>query len=405
MIELTSSPKVYCGQTERSTTPEETLRSIEALTTVAGITRVADITDLDRIKIPVYSCIRPTAADGAISVYNGKGGTAVEARVAGIMEGIERYSAEAVPRDLTSVSYEVLSRTDDAVDPADLILPHTTDRRMELPWADAWDIAQNAPVNAPLCAVIHPNPHYLPALFRSSSNGIASGNTLEEAVFYALTEVIERDSWSLVETTRDTGPAVTGLTGAAAAMLEKFTAAGVEVTLKDITSDLGIPTIAAVADDVTLKDPRLLTIGMGTHTNPEIAVIRALSEVAQSRATQIHGAREDATIAAFREMMGYDRVKRMNAYWFRVEETRPFSEVTGCATPDFRTDILAIIDRLKAAGLDRVFVADLTDPEMNVPVVRVIVPGLECFTIDNERRGTRCTDAERRRLHRPKPSA
>lgn len=405
MIELTSSPKVYCGQTERSTTPEETLRSIEALTTVAGITRVAEITDLDRIKIPVYSCIRPTAADGAISVYNGKGGTAVEARVAGIMEGIERYSAEAVPRDLTSVSYEVLSRTCDAVDPADLILPKTTDRRMELPWVDAWDITHNASVMVPLCAVIHPNPHYLPALFRSSSNGIASGNTLEEAVFYALTEVIERDSWSLVEITRDTGPAVTGLTGAAAAMLAKFTAAGVEVTLKDITSDLGIPTIAAVADDVTLKDPRLLTIGMGTHTNPEIAVIRALSEVAQSRATQIHGAREDATIAAFREMMGYDRVKRMNSYWFCVDATRPFSELPGCATPDFLTDIHAIIDRLNAAGLDRVIVADLTDPELNVPVVRVIVPGLECFTIDNERRGARCTDAERRRLHRPKPSA
>ncbi len=405
MIELQPSPKVYCGQTERSKTPEETLASIEPLVQIAGITRVADITDLDRIKIPVYSCIRPTAADGAISVYNGKGGTEAEARVAGIMEGIERYSAEAMPRDLSMISYDMLSLAEDCLNPEDLILPRTTDPRMELPWVDAWDIANSCSLKVPLCAVIHPNPHYLPGLFRSSSNGIASGNTMEEAIFYALTEVIERDSWSLVEATRDTGPVVTGLFGHAAEMLAKFTAAGVEVTLKDITSDLGIPTIAAVADDVTLKDPRLLTIGMGTHTNPEIAVIRALSEVAQSRATQIHGAREDATIAAFREMMGYDRVKRMNAYWFRCESEKPFSEIAGCATQDFQTDILAIVERLKAAGLIRVLVTDLTDPDLGIPVVRVIVPGLECFTIDNERRGKRCIDAERRHLHRSKSAA
>ncbi|MDR3102240.1 MAG: YcaO-related McrA-glycine thioamidation protein [Methanocalculaceae archaeon] len=404
MIRLRSSPKIYCSQTERSKTPEDTLAFVKQLTQTAGITRVADITDLDRIKIPVYSCIRPTAADGAISVYNGKGGTEVEARVAGIMEGIERYSAEAVPHNLSLVSYAAIARVENAIDPVDLILPQRADPKMELPWMDTWDIANNCPSKVPLCAVIHPNPQYLPSLFRSSSNGIASGNTMEEAIFYALTEVIERDSWSLAEAARDTGPAITNLTGAAAKMLAKFTKAGIEVTLKDITSDIGIPTVAAVADDVLLQDPRLLTIGMGTHTNPEIAVIRALSEAAQSRATQIHGAREDATIAAFREVMGYDRVKRMNAYWFRVEKTKAFSEIAGCATPDFRTDIFAIIDQLKAAGLERVLITDLTDSELGVPVVRVIVPGLECFTIDNERRGKRCINAEHRRLHRSKPS-
>ncbi|HJJ55066.1 MAG TPA: methanogenesis marker 1 protein, partial [Methanocorpusculum sp.] len=88
MIELKSSPKVYTGWTERSADPADTLARIEKFTTEAGITRVADITDLDRLGIPVYSCIRPAAADGAISVYNGKGGTEEEARAAGIMEGI-----------------------------------------------------------------------------------------------------------------------------------------------------------------------------------------------------------------------------------------------------------------------------------------------------------------------------
>ncbi|HJJ30380.1 MAG TPA: YcaO-related McrA-glycine thioamidation protein [Methanocorpusculum sp.] len=400
MIKLQSSPKVYIGWTERSCTPKETLERIEKFVPEAGITRVADITDLDRIGIPVYSCIRPTAADGAISVYNGKGGTPEEARVAGIMEGIERYSAEAIPRDIANIPYSCIRRTETALDPIDLILPNSTNADLDVPWVEGWDITNDESIKVPLCAVIHPNPFSYPTLFRTSSNGIASGNTLEEAIFYALTEVIERDAWSLVETTRNTGPKLIDLPPRAAEMLAKFTAVGIEVTLRDITSDVGIPTIAAVSDDIELKDPRLLTIGMGTHTNPEIAMIRALSEVAQSRATQIHGAREDATLAEFREMMGYDRVKRMNAYWFKGDEYRSANEIPNIATDDFKTDIELIVKNLAAVGLDRVIVFDLTDPVLQIPVVRVVVPGLECYTIDNERRGQRCVDIERRRLHR-----
>ncbi len=93
-MRLTSRPKVDDGDGQRSTTAEETLRRVEPLTKKAGITRVADITRLDRIGIPVFSSIRPEAGTGAISVYNGKGLTETQARVSAIMEGIERYSAE-----------------------------------------------------------------------------------------------------------------------------------------------------------------------------------------------------------------------------------------------------------------------------------------------------------------------
>ena len=180
MIELHSSPKVYRGWTERSCTPKETLERIEKFVPDAGITRVADITDLDRIGIPVYSCIRPAAAEGAISVYNGKGGTEEEAKVAGIMEGIERYSAEAIPRDISAVSYaDMKINGQNPINPEDLILPVTADSTQNIPWVKGWDIANNEEVSVPFCAVVHPNPYYMPTLFRSSSNGVASGNTLE----------------------------------------------------------------------------------------------------------------------------------------------------------------------------------------------------------------------------------
>ena len=88
----------------------------------------------------------------------------------------------------------------------------------------------------------------------------------------------------------------------------------------DLTADINIPTIAASADDTLTKDAGLLTLGIGTHLDPEVAILRALTEVAQSRATQINGAREDTVRADFAREAGYERMKRINKYYFRQEE-------------------------------------------------------------------------------------
>lgn len=302
MIRLQSCRKAYIRETQRTVPPEETLRLARARLPAAGITRVADITNLDRIGIPVFSSIRPTAEEGAISVYNGKGATPVEAEVSAMMEGIERYSSEIRDRETIIGRYSEVSAERTAINPEDLILPPLVPADMAIPWVEGYDIVQEEEVLVPAHAVFHPLPVTYGRLFRTNTNGLASGNTLEEATFHALMEVVERDAWSLVEVTRNTGPRIEGIdNGLAADLLAKFAAAGVEVTLKDITSDIGIPTVAAVADDVVLKDPTLLTIGMGSHTSAYIAVLRALTEVAQSRLTQIHGAREDTDKADIRK--------------------------------------------------------------------------------------------------------
>ena len=170
--------------------------------------------------------------------------------------------------------------------------------------------------------------------------------------------------------------------------------------MRDITSDIGIPTIAAVADDVLLKDPTLLTIGIGTHTNARIAVMRALTEVAQSRLTQIHGAREDTVTADIRKKMGYDRVKRINGYWFKDNGTVSYEKLRSYDSDDFAKDIRFAIEALQKRGLDRVIVVDLTREEIGVPVVRVIVPGLEAYAMDPERRGDRLRHAKNHRFSR-----
>jgi putative methanogenesis marker protein 1 len=393
--------KRYAFETQRAVPPEETLARVEGLLPLAGITRVADITGLDRIGIPVFSSIRPTAHAGAVSVYNGKGATPAEARVSAMMEGIERFSAEFREQDYLVAGFSFLPS--EGVDPADLILPEGADTSTEIPWVRAWDISSDREILVPANAVLHPFPRLYPSLFRSNTNGLASGNTMEEAIFHGLMEVIERDAWSLAESIRSTGPEIMEAdVGIAGDLMKKFAGAEVAVRLKNLTSDIGVPTIAAVSDDTRLRDPALLTIGIGTHTNAGIAVLRALTEVAQSRLTQIHGAREDTTTADFRKRMGYDRTKRMNRHWFEADGEVDFFSIRSCDTRDFRDDIQCVILLLRKAGLDRVLVADLTRPEIGVPVVRVIVPGLEVFAMDPERSGKRCHAAQDRHFRRAK---
>jgi len=402
-MQLHSCKKTYNHETQRASPLNETLTRIEPKVPAAGITRVADITNLDRIGIPVFSCIRPTAEDGAITVYNGKGATVEESRISAIMEGIERYSAEAHDRDIRVALFQELEGREPVINPLDLILPEgaVTDRFMS--WYQGYDIVNNKTLWIPAFAVFHPVPPRHRGVFRTNTNGLASGNTIEEAIFHALSEVIERDAWSLVESTRNTGPAVVGIDDPVIQdMQKKFADAQVEVTIRDITSDIGIPTIAAVADDVLLKDPSLLTIGIGTHTSARIAVMRALTEVAQSRLTQIHGAREDTTIADLRKKMGYERAKRINGYWYRDNGTVDYKTIPSSDTDDFLKDINNIIAALEKQGLDRVIVIDLTREEIGIPVVRVIVPGLEVFAMDPERRGERVKHAKDHRLSRPK---
>ena len=404
-MRLRSCLKKYKDDTQRALAPEDTLSRIDSKMPAAGITRVADITNLDRIGIPVFSSIRPMAENGAISVYNGKGATPIEAKVSAMMEGIERYSGEVKERELSISRFSELKKEQNALDPSDLILPEGSDPESEIPWVNGYDIMNDEEILVPANAVFHPLAHSYKLLFRTNTSGLASGNEIEEAIFHGLAEVIERDAWSIVEATRSTGPIIQNVgNGRAGDLLTKFSQAQVAIYLKDITSDIGIPTCAAVSDDIKLRDPTLLTTGMGTHTCADVAVLRALTEVAQSRLTQIHGAREDTTVADFRKRIGYERTKRLNKHWFDISMSKDSAEIKSHDSDDFLEDIKFMTGRLEEAGMDRVIVVDLTREEIGVPVVRVIVPGLEISAVDSERVGGRVKNAKGRRVPGAKPS-
>jgi ribosomal protein S12 methylthiotransferase accessory factor len=204
--------------------------------------------------------------------------------------------------------------------------------------------------------------------------------------------VIERDAWSICEAGKKAKAdlALGDDTVLSSELLARFTMNGVEIHLKDLTSDIGVPTFGAASDDIETRDPSLLTMGMGSHLSPEIAVVRALTEVAQSRLTQIHGAREDTVDAKGRQQLGYDRVKRINRMWFDSSGTeRNVGSIVALDTPDIYDDIQVLLSQLNERGFKKVIAVDLTRKELGIPVVRIIIPGMEVFAMDEERVGPR----------------
>ena len=401
-MKLNSCIKRYKKDTHRVISPRETLTNIEPKSKIAGITDVVEITNLDRIGIPVFSSVRLDAERGSISAYNGKGTTPVEAKVSTIMEGIERYSAEIQNRPTIIKSYSSLLKSENALDPKELILPrhYTSVENIPIPWVKGYDLMKKEEIFVPANAVFHPLPSRYNRLFRTNTNGLASGNKIEEAIFHGLAEAIERDAWSLVEMTRDTGPNILIEKGNSFDLLNKFSSANVSVYIKDITSDVGIPTFAAASEDVLSKDPTLLVIGMGSHTNVDVALIRALTEVAQSRLTQIHGLKVDMRDTLFKKRTGYEGIRNMNDYWFDASESRKLNETRSLDYDDFMDDINYTIERLKSVGLNHVIVVDLTKGEIGIPVVKVIVPGLEVYAMDPERLGQRCINFKNKHIHK-----
>ena len=390
----------YFEGTHRVIAPKKTIEINENKLKIAGITRIADITDLDRIGLPVFTAIRPTAEDGAISIYGGKGISKDHAKASAMMEGFERYSAEKQETDKTTIAtINEISQKGEYIDPKSLNLPSKYEKEdissIPLEWSLANDLITGHKYYIPSNAVFHPynQENNLNSLFKSNTNGLASGNVIDEAILHGIFEVIERDAWSIFELTHKNYSQI-NLDSIKSKLinktLEKFESNGIKIKLMDFTADIKIPTIAASADDTITKDAGLLTLGMGTHLDPEIAILRALTEVAQSRATQINGAREDTVRADFAREAGYERMKRINKYYFREEKKQiSLQDIENKSTTSINEDLDIVKEELIANEIKQILYTNLTRPELDVSVVRVIIPEMEVYSLDSSRAGYR----------------
>jgi YcaO-like protein with predicted kinase domain len=356
-----------------------------------GITRVANVTGLDCIGIPVTTVCRPNSR--SLSVSQGKGATLDAAQTSGLMEAVELFHAENVALPLRFCSYEELRYSHRVVDPE--ALPRVSGSLfhadLKLLWCEGRELfgpsLDGPSVLVPLEMVHTDDTQRLPggACFPAGSNGLASGNYMLEAISHGLCEVVERDAttlWRLsdiaVQDRCRLDPRTIDDAGCSE-LLDAFTRAGAAVGIWEITSDVGIPAFACF---LAPRQPGIMrheayARGYGCHPSRAVALSRALTEAAQSRLTVISGSRDDIKREDFQLLQDPDNVARTRDRIMQPEFPRDFREVADFDASTLEDDVGWEIERLRTAGFGQVIAVDLTKPEFGIPVVHVIVPGLE----------------------------
>src|SRR5438128_811065 len=264
-----------------------------------GITRLGNITGLDRIGIPVAVAVRPNSR--SVSVSQGKGVDLTQAMTSALMEAIEGFHAEEVGEGRRA-SYRELATNHCVVDPRTLC---TTGRPFDLdapiPWLEGFDLLRQEPCWVPAEIVHTDYTQPLDGYFLAGSNGLASGNHPVEAISAAICELVERDAVALWSASGMLARAQRALDIASVddsgcrALLAKYEGAGIAVRLWDVTTDIGIAAfVCDIRDPSSSEQDRLHRFqGSGCHPDRAIALIRALTEAAQTRLTYITGIRDD----------------------------------------------------------------------------------------------------------------
>jgi ribosomal protein S12 methylthiotransferase accessory factor len=374
--------------THRARSPAATLRAYSPFMPQMGITRLANITGLDRIGIPVYVAIRPNSRSLAVS--QGKGIDGDHAKASALMESMELWHAEHIDAPMRVESYWVLAEETKVADVFRLPRRGGASLRPELPipWIQGYDLLQAEPTWVPFEVTSMNTVLALtaPPTYFTSSNGLASGNNLLEALLHALLEVIERDSlaeWSDLPPERRAATKVDVTTISdpeCREMLERYERARQEVSLWDITSAiLGLPAYMCVIGDQDESGPwRTLGLfrGYGCHTDARVALARALAEAAQSRLTIISGSREDNPPSSYAAAKESRYVALQRAFFFKDKGTVSFAARPGMFTPTFEGDIEVVLQGLRRRGIEQAVFVDLTKPTLGIPVVKVTVPGL-----------------------------
>ncbi len=376
--------------------PAALLRDLSLHFADLGITRLARQTGLDRIGIPCYAAIRPNSA--TLATHQGKGVDDISAQLSAVMEAAEYAIAEAPEtpqRTLTikaarAASFDLLDVTH--------LLPRgaAIDENQPIRWVEGFALATGAPVLVPYDAVVLGTPPADLVGLSQSTNGIAAGTQLSGAVLHALCEIVERDSVCLWSYKLDAAAQATAVSTAAFgdaavdALADKIARAGFRLRLFDQTSNIGIPVIYAALFPADGAERHFdLTTGASCHPVAAVAARRAIVEAAQTRITNIAGARDDIVDDEYDQQLG-------RSIAVLTEDTPALRPAPAGLSADSSEDVLiaALEAGLAKAGLKRIIVIPLGGERFGIEVARLYVPGLEDrLTNSNWRPGSRATAA------------
>jgi ribosomal protein S12 methylthiotransferase accessory factor len=327
----------------------------------------------------------------------GKGSTAEQGEASALMEAIERYSGifqgdeirvtrrftDFAARDVI-VPNKVLLFSDaqyrqgeaPAPDLDEPQRPIRLDRSAEIEWSPVWSLRDKRFKFLPTTLLYF---FYRgPAAFLADSNGCAAGNTREEAIVQGFLELVERDAYAIWWYNRVQRPEVD---------VDKFedsyirdlrtqlAETGRKLWVLDVTGDLGIPTFVAITHWMQ-NGQENIEFGSGSHFDPRIALLRALTELNQflSIGLMDGASGEKSTLDGTTPLRIKDHPYLIPS---GISPIQPdFSAKSGHL--DARAQVLDCVRLTKRAGLD-FLVLDQTRPDIEVPVVRVIVPGMRHF--------------------------
>jgi YcaO-like protein with predicted kinase domain len=377
-------PKVFRQGTHRTVGPSETLARARPHMGRMGITRLGNITGLDRIGIPVAIAVRPNSR--SVSVSQGKGLELPQAMASALMEACEGFHAEEIG-PCRQAAYRDLTESETVVDPASLCPgARPFDTGAPISWIEGYDLLRREPCWVP-AEIVHtdytlqqPDGYFL-----CGSNGLASGNHLIEAINAALYEVVERDAVALwiAQPIQQRARQMLELDAVddpdCHALLAKYEAAKIAVRVWNVTTDIGIAAFLCEIRDLAPGDPRRLRRfhGSGCHADRAVGLSRALTEAAQTRLTYIAGIRDDLSPSEYEEAPGAEIGDALLDALAREHTPVPLRNVPSFAADDLTDDLRWALGRLATAGIERVIAIDLTRPDFAIPVVRLVIPGLE----------------------------
>ena len=337
----------------------------------------------------------------------GKGMTDSQARASAIGEGIERYSAVFQGDESRLVaSYAELGAK--AIHPAECMLysdrqydqreawnargsafagvpaPLPDDARIE--WSPVWSLTRQEHRYLPTEYLYYSYPrHGSPVYAPADSNGNAAGSSLEDAALQGFLELVERDSVALWWYNRLRRPQL-DLDSFGEPYLDRYradyAAIGREVWALDLTADLGIPAVAALSRRVD-KPVEDVLVAFGAHLDPKIALTRALTEMNQFL---------PAVLNVDAQGRGYGQSDHDQRRWWATATVAnsPYllpDPDAPAVTParwnvatgtDLADDLRAVQQRVEERGME-MLILDQTRPDLGLPVVKVIVPGMRHF--------------------------
>ncbi|MCX5063731.1 YcaO-like family protein [Streptomyces sp. NBC_00201] len=360
--------------TVRARTPDDTWSIIAPHLPRYGITRIADLTGLDHLGLPVSTAIRPGARTLAAS--QGKGATDRLAAISAAMEAIELWHAEQ------PLPVDQYGSAQDLNPPYPLWslpvrVPHPGLAHLPLEWTTGTGLTTGRPTPVPTRLISRaPRTMWTPDVLRATSTGLACGNTREEALLHALYEVIERD---VLHTDEMRDGALRRLIRPATVddpyartLIDRLHQRQVLLELAAVEGPYGIPVCLAY---LWSEDYPAWFAGSGCDTDPAIALTRAITEAAQSRLTCIAGTRDDlpSRDEVFDTSPPAPKAAAAATSWNQLADGPALADT-------FADQVQAIAGRLQdVTGYEPIAVT-LSGPDDPLAAVKVIAPGARSRT-------------------------